>query len=419
MKVLVYSIVHTKEKDIRLLVPTLPYDLGSAVGACLEKNPLHRPASLDQLIESLENYLYDLGVKDVEKMIRDYIADKDSVDREISGLLLHYHLRKGNDFLDAGNRAFSEAHFRESEKYGAIDLTLKDAQYLKRGKGFRPRQRIVNPRRNKPGQGAFSAGKPRSGARDIFAPLKTARTAISVIGFIAIAVLGTASVFTMVQKKQNGEPQAQLGPVKPTLDMQNQVKTASAAEDPVNDTVAARPAMVQEPAPAEDDKVILPKPAAFQKAKPAPGTAGPGFGTLRINVEPANASVFVDGKKVPNDQLSNGKRLKPGHHIVTASADGYSSVRNVLSIGANASQFADIALPRLETGTGMLHVHSYPWADMYVDNIFKGTAPTQTPISLAAGEHSLTLTRDGYKTYSGTIHVEQGEITRVKVQLEQ
>jgi hypothetical protein len=56
---------------------------------------------------------------------------------------------------------------------------------------------------------------------------------------------------------------------------------------------------------------------------------------------------------------------------------------------------------------------------MYVDNVFQGTTPTPNPILLAAGEHSLMLKHDGYTTYSGTVHIGNGDTTRISIQLQQ
>jgi len=73
---LVHSIVNDDVQDVRSADPTLPDDLATEVNACLEKNPFGRPASVDRLIVSLENFLYDLGVGDIDRMIMNYIADK-------------------------------------------------------------------------------------------------------------------------------------------------------------------------------------------------------------------------------------------------------------------------------------------------------------------------------------------------------
>jgi hypothetical protein len=117
--------------------------------------------------------------------------------------------------------------------------------------------------------------------------------------------------------------------------------------------------------------------------------------------------------------LASGKHLKPGNYSVVVFSDGYSQYSSTLSIEPNATQFVSISLKQKEKGTGLLHVHSYPWAEIYIDESYQGTAPTPKPLSLPEGDHVLVLKRDGFKPHSETVHVAQGEMTRIKVQLEQ
>jgi hypothetical protein len=115
---------------------------------------------------------------------------------------------------------------------------------------------------------------------------------------------------------------------------------------------------------------------------------------------------------------AHGKRVRPGHASVAVSAGG-SGAQNILAVEQNARKAASNSPKPVKTGTGLLHVYTYPWANLSIDNIFEGTTPTPHPISLAAGEHSLMVQRDGYKSYSGTVHVYEGDTTRIKIQLEQ
>ena len=76
-------------------------------------------------------------------------------------------------------------------------------------------------------------------------------------------------------------------------------------------------------------------------------------------------------------------------------------------------------IPRpVETdGIGLLHVYTYPWAEMYVDNAYKGTTPTPNPILLTTGQHTLMLKHEGYTTYSETVYIDKGETTRIIIQM--
>jgi serine/threonine protein kinase len=198
---LVYSIVHEKEKDIQMIVPSLPDDLAESFRGCLRKNPKDRIASLDPVIESLEKFIYDLGVRDIEKMVMNYVSDRHSVDPALAGLLLQYHMQKGNEYLDAGNSLKSDVHFREAEKYGALDLdfTASKISSGSRGRFTGPyRQRTSHPQ----------AGRSIIPSLGIFTKSKSIKRKISIIGIISFFSLCTASAFLIVQKTQTSASKA-------------------------------------------------------------------------------------------------------------------------------------------------------------------------------------------------------------------
>ena len=70
-------------------------------------------------------------------------------------------------------------------------------------------------------------------------------------------------------------------------------------------------------------------------------------------------------------------------------------------------------------GIGFLHIHSYPWAEIYIDDSYQGTSPTPKPLSLPVGEHTVVLKREGFKPHSETVYISRDEEKRIKVQLEQ
>jgi serine/threonine protein kinase len=413
---LVYSIVHEKQKDIRSIAPTLPADLASAVTACLEKNPQNRPPSLDKLIESLENYLYDLGVRDTEKMIVNYISNKDAAEKAIAGLLVQYHMQKGNDFLDAGNRVQSDEHFREAEKYGVIDQYLKKPTIPRIPKARFP---VLYPQHS--------------------APKRIVKKVISVLGIISVLLLGAASAFMIVQKNRT-EDSRSLGYAK-TVGKQdglsgqdNAGKGSSSASDTVEEIIPGYAALKHEltsvqgyATAARTGNSVGPekKRPKTQQAfaphdrKPDASSSDVRTGILKMSVEPGNATVMIDGNKVLSSEVIEGKRVKPGNHAIVVFLNGYSSFSSILTIEPNATQFVSVSLKQREKGTGSLHIHAYPWAEIYIDDAYQGTAPTPKPLSLAEGDHKLVLKRDGFKPYSETVHVVQGEETRIKVQLEQ
>jgi serine/threonine-protein kinase len=420
IRTVIYSIVHTKEQDLRLLAPALRDDLAEAVGACLHKDPKKRPASLDPLIEVLENYFFELGIRDIEKELERFINDKKAASAELYNNLAGYHLLKGNEFLAGGNAARSEIHFREAEKFGFRDLQPGKT------KG------IVLPASGLPQSAPHPvveriAGAPRYAA--LFVKSRGRRAVVAVAGVVSLVLLGAGPAIIFSQKSRDGAPKDKtLTEIESRAAAPVSVQPPSAVPDTDKDLAAnyamlkhqltALPSKVSAPAKASSHRVAEKVPAASRRA-PETQTATAKYGVLKLQVEPPHASVFLDGKRAQLAELTQGKSLAAGPHAIYAIADGYTAYSSSIVIPAYASEILSIALKQLDKGVGSLHVHSYPWADIYVDDAFLGTAPTPKPITLAEGDHVLVLKREGFKDHTETVHVARGEVTRVKVQLEQ
>lgn len=418
----VHSIVHEKEKDIQEIYPALPEDCGGSIRACLQKDPKNRPPSLEKMIDSLENYLYELGIRDSEKVITQYIRDKNSAVAELTRPLLHYHLRKGNDYLESGNRFKSGAHLREAEKYGALEMPRQNATRSVTGMVQR---RIATP------PAVSRRSLPDTVSRNIIIRSKPLKAAILILGILVS--LGAASVFVIVQKNYfdlkvfPGKLINAIAAEKPI----NKLSPAPAGGDAQKDPVPEYAAIKHELTSIED---YAKKPSSVFKngnkklgnhlsANPTRSNHGaqvedPQFGLLKLMVEPAGSDILINGKVASSTELSKGKWLRPGTYAIAVFSNGYKGYNSVMRIDANTAQSASISLQRLEKGTGLLHVHSYPWADIYIDDALEGTSPTPLPLTLVEGDHVVVLKRDGYKPYSGTVHVVQGETAHLKIELE-
>ena len=141
------------------------------------------------------------------------------------------------------------------------------------------------------------------------------------------------------------------------------------------------------------------------------------IGTLRLSIDPPQAHVLVDGIKTPNAVLPEGTRLAAGSHSLAVFCDGYATYNSTVRIEHNETQAITVELKAVEKGNGLLHVHSYPWAEVYVDDVDKGPCPTQQPIALSEGDHVVLVKRDGFKPHTETVHIARGEEARLKVEL--
>jgi serine/threonine-protein kinase len=179
-----------------------------------------------------------------------------------------------------------------------------------------------------------------------------------------------------------------------------------------------------------------PAPAETRPAAPPADEAG----RLLVRSTPAGARVFVDGREMGRTPESLDGVAR-GSHRVRVTHDGYvDSERRVTITRSRPTQAITVSLARERSpeprraaasaptapasaaaaahGPAAVRVESRPaGASVYVDGKLVGT----TPVSLAAveaGDHSVRITRDGYKPWSGTVHVAAGEQNRVTASLE-
>jgi serine/threonine-protein kinase len=156
---------------------------------------------------------------------------------------------------------------------------------------------------------------------------------------------------------------------------------------------------------------------------PAPAPT-PHDGVVKITVTPPDARVSIDGRPVSAQDLARGISLSGGKHQLSAEAAGFDSYRQTLTVDPTTTQVVAVALKEIvksiviQKGIGSLHVHSYPWAEIYIDGQFRGNTPTAQPLALAQGPHRLMLKQAGYRTYEETVEIKDGELARVKVKLE-
>ena len=410
---LMFSIVHERQKEIRIAAPFVPETVAGTVFDCLNKDKQLRPPTLGPLIESLENYIIELGVRDVQKCVCDYLNGPFRIPPYLTGLLVRYHLRKGEVLRDAGDVLGSEAHFGEVERYGGKDLLPK-------------KWRITHdvpveeeqPRETR--QTVYLSRKLLAGA--IVLVVSGVLSMVGISAFIGIQRISPPDTITSRAPADTGtsafiaakiHAQKQMKPQEHDSAMQLAVDPIDSQRTSANDTPATPPS--------------LPRPEAAKRKRPAvphsierPSIQQAGavmIGILRLSVDPPQAHVMVDGVKIPNAELSEGARLTVGSHSLAVFCDGYATHNSTVRIERNETQALTVALKTLEKGTGLLHVHSYPWAEVYVDDVDKGPCPTQQPIALSEGDHVVLVKRDGFKPHTETVHIARGEEARLKVEL--
>jgi serine/threonine protein kinase len=143
------------------------------------------------------------------------------------------------------------------------------------------------------------------------------------------------------------------------------------------------------------------------RALPAANANLPGTGSVMISTVPSGAQVLVDNKSdqsviTPQTVFS----LAPGLHTLTISKDGYTAAARTVQITAGAQSNLVV---QLELPTGSLTVASNPSAAYIVIDGASTGHMTPAQISVAPGNHTLTLRKMGYLDATDAISVKAGE----------
>jgi hypothetical protein len=195
--------------------------------------------------------------------------------------------------------------------------------------------------------------------------------------------------------------------------------------------VAMPPAAAAPPTPTP---VSEPTSAASESPGAAANLAAE-TGRIVVRSTPEGAHVSVDGHDAGTTPATV-RDIARGSHTVRVTRDGYvADERKVAITTARPSQTLTVDLARsavtaeaaapsaarggiVSGGPGGLTVDSRPeGASVFVDGRMVGTTPL-TIDSVAAGEHSIGLTREGYSRWASSVRVTTGERARVTASLE-
>jgi len=142
-------------------------------------------------------------------------------------------------------------------------------------------------------------------------------------------------------------------------------------------------------------------------------------GTLSIASSPSGATISVDGQAQGSTPLS-GIRLSEGTHTVLLLMTGYEDYSREVTISRTIPVDLQVTLWKkvVETpSTGSIAVTTNPaGAAVSVDGTKKGTTPV-TITDLSAGQHTVSITKDGYAGYTTKVTITGGEILPLSVPL--
>lgn len=150
--------------------------------------------------------------------------------------------------------------------------------------------------------------------------------------------------------------------------------------------------------------------------------AGSSPGSITVSSTPYNALVTLDGiyiGQTPANSSLNLGPIPPGEHIVGLAISGYKPYSTNVTVSLNLTSMVNVTLIPVSGPSvkGALSVVSDPaGAVISLDNTSLGMSPL-TANDIAAGNHVVTITLDGYEDYSTSILVMAGTTRNVSASL--
>jgi|GEM_PF-6951529 serine/threonine protein kinase len=425
------TIVQDKEKPAEELDKTLPHFLAEQLHACLEKDHTKRLPAFMPLIQALQDYFFELGVRDPIDMIKKYLSDKGAAMDELQSLLVRYHRSKGDEFSRAEKHATALAHYREARKRDPKSGEL--AQLIRSlEEHFAD---TLTTRTAKVGEYVMTEvrARRRGGKKRRFVAWSVAAcTTVVAAGLAAIYLWQPGPVDTAFERIIAPAMGRVAGAIRANFDAR--VSPAPAVHDAVRDPDTGadkmRARMQAGNVPLANNSNAQPSPRTSLdsgvrvRALPAKDSTGPRVetaaqprGLVRVLVNPVYAEVKIDnGETMTLDQRSDGKWFGTGVHQVIASAEGFASVTDTITVAGNDTHFVMLNLMPGERKSGELVIYSDVASEMYVDGEFKGNTPITAPIALREGQHTVVFKRPGYKPYEKSIYIKSGETSEIKVE---
>lgn len=125
--------------------------------------------------------------------------------------------------------------------------------------------------------------------------------------------------------------------------------------------------------------------------------------SLTFEIEPAGATLSIDGRQIGTLPLTRPLELTPGEHQVEISLANYQTRRDEVTLTAHQRRLYNATLLPVALNARLSISTTPPDATLTLDGA--EIPQSQTPQPVAPGEHSLTVSRDGYLPQTRTVRV--------------
>ena len=129
--------------------------------------------------------------------------------------------------------------------------------------------------------------------------------------------------------------------------------------------------------------------------------------SLTVEMDPADATLKLDGKQVGTGPKLGPLLLQPGEHDLEASRPDRRSQRRTLKLEPGTTRTEKFVL-EIEAGSLVVRAN-LDGAMVFVDGQLIGTTPLAEPVSLPVGKHVLSLRAAEHEDIERTLDVQAGE----------
>ncbi|MGC4089701.1 MAG: PEGA domain-containing protein [Polyangiaceae bacterium] len=138
------------------------------------------------------------------------------------------------------------------------------------------------------------------------------------------------------------------------------------------------------------------------------------IGTLRLEVNPPESNVSVDGRPIAREELARGISLNVGEHTLVAEARGYERRAQIVRIAS--LQHVEQRLELKATAGFISVVTSDPKAAIAIDDEPLGYHSYRGPVAPDV-EHVVQVYRPGFETFEKVLRVELGQTVEINAEL--
>ncbi|MGA7160885.1 MAG: serine/threonine-protein kinase [Bacteroidota bacterium] len=178
-----------------------------------------------------------------------------------------------------------------------------------------------------------------------------------------------------------------------------------------------KPTMLMDPAVTLSEESAVSKketaPKEVQSSKPLSTESKKSIdsGSVTITSTPW-AKVYLDNKVIGETPLIAPVILASGSHTIVFTHPSFEPVVKTITVTASARLHVDC---NFLTSAGFLNCSASPWADIFVDDVYRDTTPLNKAIVLSAGKHDIRFHNPGFQDIMREVTITPHDTLRLSI----